>query len=64
MTRFAILGNGVSKAFCGFPPVGDYGALLASSPSSLIYDIFASLTARAEFDLNTLLLFSTELMLA
>ena len=53
MTIFVILGIGVSNAFVGFAPVGDYGSLLISSISSLIYDIFASLTARAEFDLNT-----------
>ncbi len=64
MTIFVILGIGVSNAFPGFTPVGDYGALLISSTSSLIYDIFASLTARAEFDLNTRLEFSIELMLA
>lgn len=64
VTIFVNFGIGVSKAFVGFAPIGDYGALLISSPSSLIYDIFASLTTRAELDLSTRLEFSTELMVA
>lgn len=64
MAIFVIFGIGVSNEFAAFAPIGDCGALIISSPSSLIYDIFASLTARAEFDLNTRLEFSIEFMLA